>query len=81
MGIGISLLLIAVGAILAWGVTAHVQGLDVNTIGVIVMIVGLVGLILTLILWRSWWGPGYFRRTTYGRRGTYVEESEPPPPY
>jgi hypothetical protein len=87
MGIGISLLLIAAGAILAWGVTGHVNGLDIQTIGVIVLVIGLLGLILTLILWRSWWGPGYWRRTAYspsrgGRRGGYVEEEEvggPPP--
>lgn len=87
MGIAISLLLVAVGAILAWGVTGHVQGLDLTAVGAIVMIVGFVGLVLTLIFWRSWWGPGYFRRTTYaGRRGYYrrpagyVEEEEVGPP-
>ena len=91
MGIGVSLLLIAAGAILAWGVTGHVQGLDIQTIGVIVLVIGVVGLILTMIFWQSWWGPGYWRRTSYagprrrwyGRGGRYVEEEEvggPPPP-
>jgi len=93
MGIAISLLLIAAGAILAWGVTGHVNGLDIQTIGIIVLVIGLLGLILTMIFWRSWWGPGYWRRTTYSgrrgygygpsaRRGGYVEEEEvsgPPP--
>jgi hypothetical protein len=61
MGIGVSLLLIAVGAILTWAVTASTSGIDVNTVGVILMVVGLVGLLLTLVFWSTWWGPGYFR--------------------
>jgi Domain of unknown function (DUF6458) len=65
MGIGISLLLIAAGAILAWGVTGDVQGLDITAIGVTIMIVGFVGLVLTFMFWQSWWGPGYYRRTRY----------------
>jgi hypothetical protein len=62
MGIGISLILIAVGAILTWGVTATASGLNVDAIGVILMIVGLLGLVLSMVLWSTWWGPGYFRR-------------------
>jgi hypothetical protein len=61
MGIGVSLLLIAVGAILTWAVTATTSGIDVNTVGVILMVIGFVGLVLTLVFWSSWWGPGYFR--------------------
>ena len=71
MGIGVSLLLIAVGAILAWGVTGHVNGLDVQTIGIIVLVIGLFGLILTFIFWQSWWGPGYWRRSTYQQNAGY----------
>jgi len=63
MGIAISILLIAAGAILAWGVTAEAEGLDVNAIGVILLIVGLLGLILSMIFWSSW--GGFHRRTTY----------------
>jgi hypothetical protein len=95
MGIGVSLLLIAAGAILAWGVTGHVSGLDINAIGIILLVIGIIGLILTMIFWHSWWGPGYWRRTSYAgprrrsygyragaARGGYVEEEEvrePPP--
>lgn len=65
MGIGISIFLIAVGAILNWGV--HVdnpQGVNLNTIGVILMIVGAIGLAASMLIW----GP---------RRGrTVVEEHE-----
>ncbi len=57
MGIGVSLILIAVGAILTWAVNATVSGLDINTIGVILMIVGAIGLLLSLIFWSSWGGP------------------------
>jgi hypothetical protein len=61
MGIGVSLLLIAVGAVLTWAVTATTSGIDVNTVGVILMVVGAVGLLLSLLFWSTWWGPGYFR--------------------
>jgi hypothetical protein len=74
MGIGVSLLLVAAGAILVWGVTGEVAGADVDAIGVILMIVGAIGLVLSLVFWSSWGGPGYFGR----RRETYVEEGPPP---
>lgn len=74
MGLGVSLFLIAIGAILTWAVTADVSGVDVNVVGVILMIVGLVGLLLSLLFWSSWGGPGYFGR----RRTTYVDEAPPP---
>jgi hypothetical protein len=76
MGIGVSLILIAAGAILTWAVDATVSGLNVNAIGVILMVVGVVGLILSLIFWSSWGGfggaPGPYRRRT-----TYVEDQPP----
>lgn len=64
MGLGVSLFLIAAGAILTWAVTATVAGLDINTVGVILLIVGIVGLVLSMIFWSSWGGPGYARRRT-----------------
>ena len=89
---GVSLILIAVGAILTWGVTAEAEGLDINTIGVILMVVGIVGFLLSLVFW-SEWSPVYRggRRTTYvegeaprrryaPRREVIVEEEEAPPP-
>jgi hypothetical protein len=75
MGIGVSLLLIAAGAVLIWGVTGEAAGVDIDAIGVILMIVGFAGLVLSLVFWSSWGGPGYFGR----RRETYVEEAPPPP--
>ena len=65
MGISVSILLIAVGAILTWGVTADAEGLNVNNIGVILMIVGLLGLVISMIFWSSWGG--------FQRRAAYVE--------
>ena len=61
MGIGVSLILIAVGAILTWAVSASVSGVDINAIGVILMIVGAVGLLLSLMFWSSWGGYGVAR--------------------
>jgi phosphate/sulfate permease len=49
MGIGTSLLLIAVGAILKFAVTTSVSGIDLATVGVILMIVGILGLVISLI--------------------------------
>jgi hypothetical protein len=62
MGLGVSLILIAVGAILTWAVDVQANGLNVTAIGVILMIVGLIGFVLSLAFWSSWWGPGYFGR-------------------
>ena len=52
-GIGLSLILIAVGAILTWAVEATVSGIDITVVGVILMIVGVVGLLCTLLFWTS----------------------------
>ena len=56
MGISVSLILIAVGAILTWAVTTTVSGVDINVVGVILMIVGAAGLILSMLFWSSWGG-------------------------
>ena len=58
MGVGVSLILIAAGAILTWAVTATVSGVDINTIGVILLVVGAIGLVLSLMFWSSWGGVG-----------------------
>jgi sulfite exporter TauE/SafE len=50
MGIGTSIFLIAVGAILRYAVTEEVQGVEIQTVGLILMIVGIIGLIITLAL-------------------------------
>jgi len=75
MGLGVSIFLIAAGAILAWAVNASVSGVDIHAVGWILLVVGIVGAVLSMIFWSSWAGPGYWSR----RRGPYVDEG--PPPY
>ena len=71
MGISASLILIAVGAIIAFAVNASVSGLDLNTIGWILMIVGAAGLVLSVIFWSSWGGFGGARRRDVVYRDDY----------
>jgi hypothetical protein len=52
--IGTSILLIAVGAILKYAVTADVSGIDLQTVGVILMLVGILGLVLSLLYTFMW---------------------------
>jgi hypothetical protein len=49
MGFGTSIFLIAVGAILRYAVTASVSGISLTTVGLILMIVGVAGLVLSLL--------------------------------
>jgi hypothetical protein len=76
MGIGASLFLIAVGAILAFAVTADVQGVEIATVGWILMIVGIVGFLLSLLFWSTWGGVGTWRRETVVHQDPYHR-----PPY
>ena len=64
MGISISILLIAAGAILRWAVTATTSGINLHTVGIILFIVGIVGAVLSMAFWTSWGG---FRRETLVR--------------
>ena len=50
MTIGMSIFLIAVGAILKYAVTATVAGVDIQTVGVILMVAGVIGLVIGLFL-------------------------------
>ena len=70
MGISLSILLIAVGAILAWAVNAEVAGIDIQVAGVILVVVGVIGLIASLIFWSSWGG---FGNRDAGQNTTVVE--------
>ncbi|CAN5704726.1 hypothetical protein BH18ACT15_BH18ACT15_10490 [soil metagenome] len=69
MGIGVSLFFLAVGAILTWAVEASISGLDVNVVGIILMVIGALGLLLTLMFWSGISG----RRRT---EGTVVRERQ-----
>ena len=79
MGIGVSIFLIAVGLILALAVHANTNGtVDVATVGWILVIVGAVGILLSLIFWSSWGGMGAWRRETMVREDPY--DRRPPMP-
>jgi Domain of unknown function (DUF6458) len=92
MGVPVSLILIAVGAILAFAVNQDPDpAVDIDVVGWILMIVGIVGLLLSILWWERLgpgaWGwhrggypPGPPPRRGYGRRRTVVEEDGPPPP-
>ena len=54
MGIGSSLFLIAVGAILYFAVDASISGLEISTVGIILMVIGIIGLIITLFFLGGW---------------------------
>jgi hypothetical protein len=73
MGFFVGLILIAAGAILVWGVTGEASGVDVDAIGVILIVVGLVAFLLDMILWSSW-GPGLARRRHVVTEGPVVDE-------
>jgi hypothetical protein len=72
VGIGTSIFLIAVGAILKYAVTANVSGVNLDTVGVILMIVGIVGLLLSL-LWMTIWADRRRDRTVVADRGVATE--------
>lgn len=63
--LGLSMFLIAVGAILAFAVNTTVTGVDIATVGVILMAVGFVGLLLSLLFWTSFSPMGSARRREY----------------
>ena len=73
MGISLSLLFIAAGAILTWAVSAEVAGLDITAVGVILMVVGIIGFIASLIFWSSWGGFGGARDGGGGQNTTIVD--------
>jgi hypothetical protein len=96
MGFVISLILIAFGAILTWAVHSTSGSVDVTVVGVILMVVGIIVFALSIVLWRSWWGAGFwgaaydegppavrrraYRPYTRRRTTTYVEDEPPPGP-
>ena len=73
MGLGVGIFLAAVGAALAFAVNTDVSGVNIHSVGWILLIVGILGIILSMIFWSSWAGPAYFTR----RRTTYVDDGPP----
>ena len=67
-GMGFSTVAIAVGAVLYWAVTTQGHGFRLSTVGVILMVVGTVGLVVSTIVF------GMSRRPTGGRHHTYDRE-------
>ena len=74
MTIGTSIVLIAIGAILKWAVTATVSGFNIQTAGTVLFVVGLVGLAVSLIY--TFWLADRDRRGPYDETRTY---RRPPP--
>ena len=82
MGLAVSLIIAAVGLVLAIAIHPTNPGsVDVNTVGWILFIVGLIGFMIDLLLWSSW-GPGYMRRSssTYVDDGVAYRTRRPYPP-
>ena len=77
MGFGVGLILTAVGAILAWAVTASPNGVNVHTVGYILLVIGIVGMLISLVFWSSWAGPGYFTPAHLRRRRRAPGSSAP----
>ena len=68
MGIGASIFLLALGAILSFGLNVDSDGtgvFNIDTIGVILMVIGAIGILLSMMFWSSWGGFG-------GRRDTHT---------
>ena len=69
MGIGVSLILIAAGAILTFAIHVSTSSaLNLHTIGIILLVVGAIGVLMSLIFWSSWGGFGGRRETTVVER-------------
>jgi hypothetical protein len=94
MGIGGSIFLLALGAILAFAVNADISGLDINVVGYVLMLAGLVGLVVTIWYWNSRRRPAVVQQQPVVndpayREGEVVQEYRetsrrqppPPPPY
>ncbi|AGZ38377.1 DUF6458 family protein [Actinoplanes friuliensis] len=95
MGIGGSIFLLALGAILAFAVNADISGLDINVVGYVLMLAGLIGLVVTIWYWNSRRRPAVVQtqrpvvsNDPAYRDGEVVEEyrettrrQPPPPPY
>ena len=87
-GFTVGVILIAAGAILVWGVTGEVSGVDIDAVGWILMAVGGVAALISMIFWAGpWGGPGYRRREYVeddpyyrprGRRRVVEEEEDSP---
>jgi Domain of unknown function (DUF6458) len=76
MGISLSIILIAAGAVLAWAVEAEVAGLDIQVAGIILVVVGAIGLIASLVFWSSWGGFGGRDTAAQGGQNTTIVKDD-----
>ena len=80
MGIGTSLVLFAVGAIMRFAVTVTTRGFNLHAVGMILMIVAVVGFVISIVFWGSWGGFGGSSRqrqtTVSGPEGTTTSRTE-----
>ena len=74
MGLVVSIILIAAGAIMRFAVTTQASGWNVHTAGAVLMVVGAIGAVLSIIFWASWGGLRRTRTVDDGR--TVVRERE-----
>jgi small-conductance mechanosensitive channel len=71
LSLGVSIFLLAVGAILTFAVEANASGFSINTVGIILMAAGALGLVLSLLFWSSF---SPYRRGAVVGQDTVVEE-------
>ena len=71
MGLGTSLVLLAIGAILDFAVRVNTPGFNIHTVGVVLLLVGVLGILVSLVFWKSWGG---FGSRTGARRRVVDEE-------
>ena len=74
MGVGTSIVLIAVGAILKYAVTASVSGIRLETVGTILLVIGILGLVISLLYTAVWSD----RDRGYRRQRVVEEDLDPP---
>ena len=72
MGLGASIVIFAIGAILKWGITATANGINLDAVGVILMVVGIVGVLISTLFLMSW-SPFPYRRVV---RDHYVDDGD-----
>jgi len=77
MATGISLFFLAVGAILTFAIDTNVSGVDLDTIGVILMVIGLLGMLFSLVLWDSWTPRGRDDDVVVDRRDVVIDDEAP----
>ena len=74
MGLVVSIILIAAGAIMSFAVTTQADGWNVQTAGMVLMVVGAIGAVLSVLYWASW--GGFHRSGTVSDGRTVVRERE-----